>query len=68
MIITRLTVTGLTCPACKTLVERRIAKISDVKTVTVDLSSGKTVIEADREIPLVEIKTALEGTPYEPKN
>lgn len=68
MITTIITLTGLTCPACKTLCEKRIAKIPGVKTVTVDLSSGKTVIEADREIPLAEIKTALEGTPYEAKN
>lgn len=59
---------GLTCPACKTLTEKRIAKISDVKTVTVELSSGKAIIEANRKIPIIEVKAALKGTPYEPKN
>ena len=59
---------GLTCPACKKISEKRIMTISGVKQVEVDYNTGVTIISADKNIKLDEIKTALKDTPYEPQN
>ena len=59
---------GLTCPACKKLVEKRIMALSGVKQVEVDYNTGVTIISAAKNIQLAEIKTVLKNTPYEPQN
>jgi copper chaperone CopZ len=56
---------GLTCPACKKLIEKRIATISGVRSVEVVLNSGDTTIQADRDIQLSKIKEVLKNTPYQ---
>lgn len=39
-----------------------------VKQVKVDYNTGITIISADRNIQLADIKEVLKNTPYEPQN
>lgn len=55
---------GLTCPACEKLIEKRVKKIPGVEEVRVWAKDGKTEITADRIISLEEIEKILIGTPY----
>ena len=59
---------GLTCPACKKLVEKRIMALSGVKQVEVDYNTGVTIISAAKNIKLADINEVLNTTPYHPKN
>ncbi len=59
---------GLTCPACKKLTEKRLGGVSGVTKIEVNLNSGIATIEADRIIALSEIKAVLKDTPYEPQS
>ena len=56
---------GLTCPACKKIAEKRIATIPGVKQVRVNLDSGKAIINSDRDVRLQEIKEVLKDTRYQ---
>lgn len=56
---------GLSCPACKKVTEKRIGGINGVSGVEVSINSGIAVINADREIALAEIKEVLKDTPYQ---
>jgi copper chaperone CopZ len=58
------TLSGLTCPACKKITEKRIGGISGVKSVEVDVDSGMVTLCADREITKLEIEEVLKDTPY----
>ena len=42
---TELKVTGMTCGGCKSTVERVVARVPGVTSVTVDLPTGKLVAE-----------------------
>ena len=59
---------GLTCPACKKLIEKRVAAIAGVTSVEVNSDTGATTLESSREIQSLEIKQALRDTPYQVKN
>lgn len=56
---------GLTCPACKKLIEKRVGAISGVNRIEVNATSGEAVVESDRDIQLLEIKEVLKDTPYQ---
>jgi len=56
---------GLTCPACKKVTEKRIGGLNGVSKVEVTLNSGIATIDADREITILEIKEVLKDTPYQ---
>ena len=56
---------GLTCPACKKVSEKRLSLIPGAVRVEVNLDSGETAIEADRQISSGEIKLALKDTHYQ---
>lgn len=56
---------GLTCPSCKKLTERKIAGILGVIGVSVNLETGETLIESERDIQLAEIKDVLNDTHYQ---
>jgi len=56
---------GLTCPACKKVTEKRIGGLSGVSKIEVSLDSGIAEIEADREITKLEINQVLKDTPYQ---
>ncbi len=65
MIQTQAKITGMTCGACKKIVERRLSKIADVQSVDVAIETGKTLIEASRTINPQEITQSLAGTDYQ---
>lgn len=60
---TVLTLQGLTCAACQKLITKRIATISDIEEVKVELP-GTATITAPREIKVQEVKKVLLGTHY----
>lgn len=58
------TLSGLTCKACKKITEKRIGGIRGVHTVDVIVDSGTAVICAEREIMKFEIDEVLKDTQY----
>lgn len=58
------TLSGLTCQACKKITEKRIGGIQGVHTVDVTVDSGTAVICAEREIMKFEIDEVLKDTQY----
>ncbi|MEK7096522.1 MAG: heavy metal-associated domain-containing protein [Patescibacteria group bacterium] len=56
---------GLSCQSCAKLATMKIEKVPGVKGVRVDLESGRTEIDSDREIEAKEIESALNGTDYQ---
>lgn len=46
-------VKGMTCGHCKAMVEKNIAKLPGVESVTVDLASGKTTIKGNPDAEAV---------------
>ena len=59
-----ITLTGLTCSACKKVVEKRLQKIEGVQTVVVDLGTSQATINASRDVSTQEMQHALEDTLY----
>ena len=56
---------GLTCPACKKITEKRIGSLAGVKKVEVIVDAGVATIDTDRELSIEEIKEVLKDTPYQ---
>lgn len=59
-----ITLSGLTCPACKKITEKRIGGLNGVTNVETTVETGLMTIEASREIPAQEINNVLKDTPY----
>lgn len=59
-----ITLTGLTCPACKKITEKRIGGLDGVTNVETTVETGLVAIEANRKISVQEIENALKDTPY----
>ncbi len=59
-----ITLTGLTCPACKKITEKRIGGLGGVTNVETTIETGLVEIEANREISAQEINNVLKDTPY----
>ncbi len=55
---------GLTCPACKKITEKRIGGLDGVTYVETTIETGLVAIEANREISAQEINNVLKDTPY----
>lgn len=53
-------ITGMTCNSCKNHVEEALKSISDIKDVSVDLQKAEAVIESENEIPIEQLKKAVE--------
>lgn len=47
-------VKGMTCGHCKAMVEKNLAKLPEVESVTVDLASGKTNIQGKADITAIK--------------
>lgn len=52
-------ITGMTCSACAQSVKSALEKINGIKSVDVDLASGKAVIEMNRHIDVSELNNSL---------
>ncbi|MEK7073993.1 MAG: heavy metal-associated domain-containing protein [Patescibacteria group bacterium] len=59
-----ITLSGLTCPACKKITEKRIGGLDGVSKVETTIETGLVAIEASREISAQEINNVLKDTPY----
>ena len=59
-----ITLTGLTCPACKKITEKRIGGLDGVTKVETMVETGLVTIVASREISAQEIHNVLKDTPY----
>ena len=55
---------GMMCPHCKAHVEKAIAAIDGVTSVTADHMAGTATVESTREIPQAELKAAVEAAGY----
>lgn len=55
---------GMMCPHCKAHVEKAIAAIAGVTSVTADHVAGTATVESTREIPQAELKAAVEAAGY----
>lgn len=58
------TLSGLTCPACKKITEKRIGGLEGVTRVETTIETGLVAIEASRDISAQEINNVLKDTPY----
>ncbi len=59
------TVTGMSCGHCATSVREEVGSIPGVTAVDVDLTSGKLVVDSDRQVQADTIKTAVEEAGYQ---
>ena len=57
-------VTGMTCQHCVNAVIEELSALNGVRSVDVTLSSGLVTIESDRELPSVEIASAVAEAGY----
>ena len=55
---------GMMCTHCKAHVEKAIAAIDGVTSVTADHMAGTATVESTREIPQAELKAAVEAAGY----
>ena len=68
MTTTTLHVTGMTCGHCVNAVTSELSALDGVSNVAVDLVAGGTssvVVESAREIPLGELRAAVDEAGYE---
>ena len=65
MSTTTVTVTGMSCGGCASSVREEIGEIPGVRTVDVDLGSGKVIIESVGPVETVAIKSAVEEAGYQ---
>lgn len=56
---------GLTCPACKKIIEKRVYALPGITGAIVDLKLQEVTVDAIRNINILEIKEALADTQYQ---
>lgn len=56
---------GLTCPACKKVTEKRIGSIPSVTKVDVTVATGTATIESKEDLTALQINEVLKDTPYQ---
>ena len=52
---------GMTCPACKALVEDVCSDFSEVNTATVDLKKGTLLVDVDEKFDFKSLKEEIES-------
>lgn len=60
-------VSGMTCDHCKNAVTKELSKLSEVKKVEIDLTSGKIDIDTNTEIERARLEEAITEAGYELK-
>ena len=58
------TATGMTCQHCVASVTKEVSELAHVSSVTVDLPTGKVIVESDAPIPADEVITAIDKAGY----
>lgn len=60
-----LKITGMHCGGCSTAVRNVLSKVESVKSVAVDLATGRATISADRSVDDASLIAAVEDAGYE---
>jgi copper chaperone CopZ len=58
------TVTGMTCGHCVQAVTGELSRLPGVHEVRVDLGSGAVTVESDGQVPLDEVRAAVDEAGY----
>jgi copper chaperone CopZ len=58
------TVAGMTCGHCAQAVTGELIRLPGVHDVRVDLNSGAVTVESDGQVPLDEVRTAVDEAGY----
>ncbi|MDH6423293.1 heavy-metal-associated domain-containing protein [Aurantimicrobium minutum] len=58
------TATGMTCQHCVASVTKEVSELAHVTSVTVDLPTGKVLVDSDAPIPPAEVITAINKAGY----
>ncbi|MDA9471787.1 heavy-metal-associated domain-containing protein [Enterococcus sp. 5H] len=58
------TINGMKCDGCVTIVKENFEKINDIQLATVNLAQKSAVIESNREISTQELQDALSETKF----
>lgn len=56
-------VSGMTCAGCQAKVLELLSKVTGVNNVSIDLPTGKAIIDMDNHIAIAELETALKDYP-----
>jgi copper chaperone len=59
------TVQGMTCGHCVSSVTEEVGQIDGVRTVEVDLATGKVTVTSDREVSADEVNAAVTEAGYQ---
>jgi len=63
MTTTTYSVSGMTCTGCEAKISFLLSKVSDVKSVTVNLSLGEVILTSEQKLPLFALKQAISDYP-----
>jgi copper chaperone len=58
------TVTGMTCGHCVSAVSAEIGRLPGVRAVDVDLASGAVTVSSDAELPIEDVRAAVDEAGY----
>ena len=62
---TTISVTGMTCEHCVRAVRGELSRLPGVRTVDIDLASGRVCIRADGPVDDAAVRAAVEEAGYE---
>lgn len=57
-------VTGMTCGHCELSVQEELIELHGVTAVNANHESGEVVVESERELPIDEVRAAVESAGY----
>jgi copper chaperone CopZ len=57
-------VTGMTCGHCVQAVTEELSRLPGVRDVRVDLNTGVVTVESDGQVPLDEVRAAVDEAGY----
>lgn len=59
------TVAGMTCGHCERAVSGELSQLPGVREVRVDLAAGEVAVTSDGQLPIDEIRAAVDEAGYE---
>lgn len=57
-------VTGMTCGHCELSVQEELIELDGVTAANANHETGEVIVEAERELPIDEVRTAVEAAGY----